>query len=663
MIIKSIRYKNFRNFANEGKIDFDTEGKMTIIYGTNGDGKTTLHQLFQWILYEKVTFNNTTSANKLYNLEIGEKLLNDCSMTVMGEIEFTHNGVDYVVRREWVYFKNKSGVITRKTDKDAFYVQKKNDLADWKTVENPELVIEEVIPSGLSPYFFFDGETMIADLKIRGTESAKMLRTALYSIFELQVYENAVRDIGSVKKLSTALGKLENKRLEEIKKSSPESTVQQYLRDVKVLKAQIESMNINNEMIKERVEEYKNRISAISEEIGSRQSEKVLERSRGLLKESIKREEDNIKTYMLEFGKELETNYSHLLITEVVKNADKRLYLQVQDEEKRIIPGLSKELLINLLKNNENKTCICGNCVGDKEKNEFEKWMGCFPPASYKAAYDSFKRDAIRFSGKYSKDNLSNYIAKIVSSRSSIRKYENQIDEISSQYDKAGNVDDLLKERNDKEKQLKEWDTQILHNTSEIGNCEHQLSIRNKKIDSYKKTSGNVDIISAQIEDLEQIKNYIQDKLVEETKEYSDNLKNEIQFLINTMLTSKREVSLSEEFQLQVKDSHGDESKSEGQFAVVSFAYIGGILKVLKGHDKLKEKEYPLILDGPFSKLDVEQKKNVINTIPQYAPQVVIFSKDSLEDFVDKHNVGKVYTICSNDEKNKAEVKEGYLWK
>ena len=42
-------------------------------------------------------------------------------------------------------------------------------------------------------------------------------------------------------------------------------------------------------------------------------------------------------------------------------------------------------------------------------------------------------------------------------------------------------------------------------------------------------------------------------------------------------------------------DSYDDESKSEGQFAVVSFAYIGGIFKVLKSHEKLKNKEQELM--------------------------------------------------------------------
>ena len=74
MKIKNIQYYNFRNFAEQGKIDFSTDGKITVVYGTNGDGKTTLHQLFQWILYGRVNFNRTTSADRLYNLEKGKRL-------------------------------------------------------------------------------------------------------------------------------------------------------------------------------------------------------------------------------------------------------------------------------------------------------------------------------------------------------------------------------------------------------------------------------------------------------------------------------------------------------------------------------------------------------------------------------------------------------------
>ena len=37
---------------------------------------------------------------------------------------------------------------------------------DWKTVsDDPVNIIEQILPSGLSQYFFFDGERMVDDLK------------------------------------------------------------------------------------------------------------------------------------------------------------------------------------------------------------------------------------------------------------------------------------------------------------------------------------------------------------------------------------------------------------------------------------------------------------------------------------------------------------------
>ena len=152
-------------------------------------------------------------------------------------------------------------------------------------------------------------------------------------------------------------------------------------------------------------------------------------------------------------------------------------------------------------------------------------------------------------------------------------------------------------------------------------------------------------------------------RLANESLTYSQRLEENIQLLINEMLTSKRTVSVSREFAVRVTDSFGDESKSEGQFAVVSFAYIGGILKMLRSEEHLTTKEYPLVLDGPFSKLDPDQRQNVIDMIPKFAPQVILFSKDDLHGIFDGGNIGRVYTIVSNDEKNIAKIEEGRLWK
>ena len=94
MRISRIEYENFRNFKDHGEIICSTDGKVTVIYGKNGDGKTTLHQLFQWVFYGHVNFNKTTS-NTLYNWEYeSEQSYNDI-FQVMGRIDFEHQNVNY----------------------------------------------------------------------------------------------------------------------------------------------------------------------------------------------------------------------------------------------------------------------------------------------------------------------------------------------------------------------------------------------------------------------------------------------------------------------------------------------------------------------------------------------------------------------------------------
>lgn len=68
MKISKIEFENFRNFKDHGEIRCSTDGKVTIIYGRIGDGKTTLHQLVQWVFYGRVHFNKT-ATDRLYNLQ------------------------------------------------------------------------------------------------------------------------------------------------------------------------------------------------------------------------------------------------------------------------------------------------------------------------------------------------------------------------------------------------------------------------------------------------------------------------------------------------------------------------------------------------------------------------------------------------------------------
>ena len=204
MKISKIEFENFRNFKDHGEIRCSTDGKVTIIYGRIGDGKTTLHQLVQWVFYGRVHFNKT-ATDRLYNLQYE----NDCSFgetfDVMGCVDFEHDGAQYSLRRTYTYRKGLSD--SAKIAEDLALTKMDEDY-NWRRMDKPNSVIETLLPSGLSDYFFFDGETMIADLRVKGKDSASKLRKALYSMFDLDVLEAAIDHIGRTDLKTTVLGKL-----------------------------------------------------------------------------------------------------------------------------------------------------------------------------------------------------------------------------------------------------------------------------------------------------------------------------------------------------------------------------------------------------------------------------------------------------------------------
>lgn len=652
MKIKNIEYENFRNFKDHGIIKCSTDGKITIIYGKNGDGKTTLHQLFQWIIYGQVKFNKTTT-NHLYNLAYESELSYGKVFNVMGRIDFEHAGSEYSLTRTYTY---KKGVDDSEKIGENLSLQKMDDDYNWKRVEKPEETIEKMLPSGLSEYFFFDGESMIADLRVKGRDSAGKLRRALYSMFDLDVIESAINHIGRTDLKTTVLGKL------YLGKSTFGSGS-----EVSAVKTNIETAQNTIAQKTEQIEKFnaekadkKNIIQTISEQIGSTKSKADYENQRTDLKRQRDVFWENAESAQHQFGDTIMAMFPQLLISKAVNDAKNKLNLQVNNSH--LPSGLNKRLISYLLKINT-KTCICGRELCDDEREHIKKFLDMMPPKSYSSMYQEFTKTAIRWGNGYDKETVEAIIKRVLANQNSAIDCEKKIKKLDDAEKNSKDIEDLIVERQKAEDRIVELDKDI--NALNSQNDKYKLYLKKQMKDYDKLTEANElgKIAAAKIEIMENVLDYFVEKLEKESVEYSKKLQINIQSLLDNMLTSRRTVSVSEEFAVRVTDSYNDESKSEGQFAVVSFAYIGGILKMIKDDNNFQGKEYPLVLDGPFSKLDSDQRQNVVNMLPTFAPQVIVFSKDDLHDVISNDNIGRVWTIISNDEKNIAKVEEGKLWK
>lgn len=652
MRINKIEFENFRNFKERGEIRCSTDGRVTIVYGKNGDGKTTLHQLFQWIFYGQVHFNKTTT-DRLYNLEYEAERSFGETFDVLGRIDFDHDGSQFLLSRVYTYKKGLNN--SEKIAEDISLLRIDEDK-NWKPIDSPKEIIDKLLPSGLAEYFFFDGESMIADLRVKGKDSAGKLRKALYSMFDLDIIESAIAHIGRTDLKTTVLGKLYLRK----GSISSDGEISAVKTNITSAQTQIERKDILLEKATAEKKAKQSFVRSISEQIGSTKSKEDYEIQRKALKAQRDQFIRNAENAQGDFGDDILDMFPQLLLSKAVDAAKTKINLKVSQND--LPSGISKKLIAYLLAETTTK-CICGNPMCGESRSHISTYLNMLPPKSFTNMYNEFTATAKSWGKAFDKEKIEKHIQAVLSNSEYAEKCDNKVRVLDEDEKKSSDIEDLVIARQHAENDIIKLDQQISDLKTEHKKFEIYLRKQMEIFDNLTTTTKNGIAIAKKINIMEQVLGYFKKKLADESVRYSQKLEENIQTLIDRMLTSKRKVSVSPEFSVRVTDSFNDESKSEGQFAVVSFAYIGGIFKMLQCEESFVSKEYPLVLDGPFSKLDLDQRQNVINTIPEFAPQVILFTKDNLHEVFAPESIGRVWTIMSNAEKNVARVEEGYLWK
>lgn len=190
MILIKVHLHNFGVYEGDNIFEFHNEKPIVLIGGLNGRGKTTFLEAVLLALYGASSFAVVESAYSSYSQYlIGYTNKADGTMRSFVELEFKMDALDqdlYKVKREW------SGKGKRIRDK--VFVEKNGEYNNFLT-ENWAMFIENLLPSGLSNFFFFDGEK-IAEIATEATNSQmKGSIKALLGITVLDVLENDINRI------------------------------------------------------------------------------------------------------------------------------------------------------------------------------------------------------------------------------------------------------------------------------------------------------------------------------------------------------------------------------------------------------------------------------------------------------------------------------------
>ena len=153
MIIKNITIENFRSYYKESSIDIGNG--LTLIIGSNGDGKTTLFEAVEWL------FDTVGSLPKADNKYISKKriseLMDSESDYVRVSMTFVNDGSERLIQKSFKFTKSLDGEISTSNFSYDLYIQQGVEKDMKSGVDAIRQFDRDFAPS-IRKYCLFKGE-------------------------------------------------------------------------------------------------------------------------------------------------------------------------------------------------------------------------------------------------------------------------------------------------------------------------------------------------------------------------------------------------------------------------------------------------------------------------------------------------------------------------
>lgn len=195
--ITKITVHNFGPFKGDQSIDLPKKDGVTLVYGENMRGKTTLINAIRYALFGKVLSRGARemALHKIGNWEAASEA--EYGFKVV--LDFEHDGQNYTLTREC---RKRADVEEPKSDVDyteSHFLKRGSDVLGPAECE---ATLARVMPEQVSRFFLFDGELLqqYEELLMNESEMGQEIKGAIERILGLPVLTNARFDMGQLKR-------------------------------------------------------------------------------------------------------------------------------------------------------------------------------------------------------------------------------------------------------------------------------------------------------------------------------------------------------------------------------------------------------------------------------------------------------------------------------
>lgn len=645
MIIKELILHNFGVYASTNRFAFKGEAPIVLIGGMNGRGKTTFLEAVLLALYGSNSFAYSESKYKTFGQYL-RSFVNESDRSLQTYIDLTFS-MDaeskelYRIHREW------DG--TKKRIAEEISVYKDGEYNQFLT-DNWVMFIENILPSGLSNFFFFDGEK-IAELAVEKT--SKQMKESIKALLGISLLDLLDSDLGRiVHKISNK--KSSNEDVAEIEKLRKDKEYAQTKLDE--VDQEIENLSQKQVELTQILEQYKQEYASKGGDIVSQRQE--LFQKRSMISSRIEACKEQLIVdaaselplalvvgLLRDIRVDAEIEQDQKMLNIAVKKMEstakeyQKLYNDDSDAVQRFMEFMSSK--------NSNKKINVSCHLSDTSLFKLQALLD-----------EQILKTKLAISGR--KDEL--------------KKLQKELDQLDSYL--SVDIDEkaiakIYKKIKETEQDIIAIEVQISKKMEERRNCNGNAivatSVFNKRVEDYlKKVELN--------DDSERIIKYshIATTILEEYKIRLQ--KNKINVVADTMTQCYKKLANKKNLIESIKmdpitldllylNKDGQEvnkaslSAGEKQLMVISLLWSLALCS---------KKKLPVIIDTPLSRLDSAHRISLIQTyFPQASEQTIILSTDSEIDRnyyeIMKNDIGDEFTLVYDDQTKSTSIQNGYF--
>lgn len=647
MILHTVHIENFRQISGSYKMAFAPPGahNVTLVLGDNGSGKSTLLNALRWCLYGSIEMENPDellSHHAVYKAEVGQ------SLSVQVSLQFEHRGSSISVHRAREYEKADGGHV-RPLGEERFEVTRVEANGETRSIQDPTGFVLNLLPEKLSKFFFFQGESI---LQMALQRSRDDVREGVETFLDLRVLDLAVDHL---KKVESDLEK-------ELKKNAGA--------DVQAIQDAIDGLKDTLSTLEQEDAQLHANIAATESQIQeTRQRLTEIDQFRPVFEE-ISQQETILKghheqrlTATADLCKRISEDGFLLLAKSVLEDPIK---LADQAVEKGELPAKIKPKFVTDLI--DRGVCICNRPLSDDARSALVEWRAKTGLADLEEAILNLRNGVHGFEKR--KEDAARIIRDL---RTRIANLDEQIrvatEKKSAAERKVADVkieEAYIRGLRDKYEQLQhelvDFRVKRERKNDSITAVKQDLGLKEKERTELVKKQASIALAGKRIDAVTNVRN----ALVRIREEYASLVQQYLDAQLKASWTDvaqlPRRVSFNADFSLGIEERGGTgdwvtSAPSEANCAVLALTFVAALIRFAKEVSEDRSKrvevfaggEFPLVMDAPFAKMDVDFKSKVPKGLARVVPQVVLISSlDQWSDEVESslgQCVGRAYVL------------------